>query len=152
MRTYLCVGDVDKVWLTCCGLYSWLVEIDGYDVPYDGITQSSNPSFSDLTTEDIPFALRRLNDVTIDDIADLSGMGEGTDTTSLNNINVADNEDVSDFGKSVACDITGTNVVRNLSFELFCRKLVIHFDIKYRKIELEWPVQNQSIVASTIGV
>ena len=79
-------------------------------------------------------------------------MGEGTDTTSLNNINVADNEDVSDFGKSVACDITGTNVVRNLSFELFCRKLVIHFDIKYRKIELEWPVQNQSIVASTIGV
>ena len=94
-----------------------MLEVDGYDVPYFGIAQSSNPSFRGLTTEDIPFALRRLNDATINNIADLSGIGEGTDTTSLNNlnsVNVADNKDVADFGKSVAYSITGTNVVRNL--------------------------------------
>ena len=67
-------------------------------------------------------------------------------------VKVADNEDVGDFGKLVAYNMTGTNVVSNLSFELFRRKLIMHFDIKYRKKELEWPVQNQSIAASTIGV
>ena len=88
------VGDVDKVWLRCCGFHNLLHEIDRYNVPYNWIAQSSNPSFSDLTTEDIPFALQELNDVSIDNIADLSGMGEGTDTTSRNNLN---NGNVADF-------------------------------------------------------
>ena len=142
------VGDVNKVWLMCCGLHNWLLEVDGYNVPQDIITQSFNPSFSDLTTEDIPFVLWQLKSVTIDNIADLSGIGEGTDTTSndnVNNVNVKDNDDVADFGKAAVYGIAETNVVRNFLFKLQCTSTLSH------NKELEWSVQNQSIAATAIG-
>ena len=125
--------------MMCCALHNWLLQVDGYNVPYNEITQSSNPSFSDLTTEDISFTLQRLQNVTINDIDAFSGTGEGSDTTSNNNVNNVnvdeDNGDTADLGKSVAYDITGTNVVRNFSFELFYSKLITHFDIEYQNKE-----------------
>ena len=65
--------------------------------------------------------LWQLKSVTIDNIADLSGIGEGTDTTSndnVNNVNVKDNDDVADFGKAAVYGIAETNVVRNFLFKL----------------------------------
>ena len=71
------VGNIDKIWSMCfAALHNWLLEVDGYDMVYDRINQSSNPSFHELTKEDILFVLRRLNNVTVDAISDF-GDGRG---------------------------------------------------------------------------
>ena len=82
------VGSVGKVWLTCCALNNWLLEVDGYDIPYNRITQSSNPSFSELTMEDIPIALQQLENVSVERIGKFPEMDEGPDATSMSNNNV----------------------------------------------------------------
>ena len=130
----LSLEKVDQVWLTCCALHNWLLEIDEYDIEYGGVNQSSNPSFSELTAEDIPFALERLETVTE---CDLSGQGGGRDMAPRHDSS-SDSEDEENF--DVPIDQQGTNVVRNLKFESFRAKLITHFDIQHQKKALVWPV------------
>ena len=111
-----------------------MLEIDEYDIEYDGLNQSSNPSFSELTAEDIPFALERLETVTE---CDLSGQGGGRDMAPRHDSS-SDSED--EENSDVPIDQQGTNVVRNLKFESFRAKLITHFDIQHQKKALVWPV------------
>ena len=82
--------SVNQVWLTwCCALHNWLLEIGEYNVEYDGVNQSSNSSFNELTTEDDPFTLQQLNNVTQ---SNLSGLGEGQDIAT-DNMSFSDNDE-----------------------------------------------------------
>ena len=89
--------SVDQVWLTCCALHNWLLEIYAYDVEYGGVIQCSNPSFSEFTIEDVSFALDQLDKVSQ---PDLSWQGVGHDMNT--------GEDAEDEDKE---ETTNTNVV-----------------------------------------
>ena len=52
------VDVTDKIWLTCCALHGLLLDKDGKSVKWDGETGLSD--FDD-ESDNIPFALRRLN-------------------------------------------------------------------------------------------
>ena len=66
-----------------------------------------------------------MENVTVEGIGVFLGMGGGSGVTSTHNNNVnsvnvnEENKDVANVGESVAYDIRGTNVVRNLPFTSF---------------------------------
>ena len=74
---------------------------------------------------------------------DLSSMGFGNDRIADDN----DNNEIDDYDDITAAtginsiDKNGINVVRNLSLDTFRKKLIIHFDIMYKKKEIVWPKQ-----------
>ena len=65
------VDVVDKVWLTCCALHNWLLDIDGLSKPWDGGVCMSDweGSLVDLDfdgiDEAIPNALASLEIMTV---------------------------------------------------------------------------------------
>ena len=79
------VEQVDKVWLTCCALHNWLLDIDGLDEEWkNGV--STNVWEGDMGQLDfegvnpsIPDAITRLYGVQDPCNYDNSGMGPGTD-------------------------------------------------------------------------
>ena len=117
-----------------CVTHNWLLEIDEYDVEYDGLNQSSNLSFNELTAEDISFALEQLETVTK---FDLSGQGGGHDMGPRQDPS-SDNK--AEDSSHIPIDQQGTKIVSNLKFETFRAKLITHFNIQYQKKALEWPV------------
>jgi hypothetical protein len=106
------VKSADKVWLTCCALHNWLLEIDGLDEHWDlGILVDWERELGQIDQQDldqyvIPFACRRLNNPSLDRRYDTSGMGHGIDripnriqndgndgdVINLNDINVNDDD------------------------------------------------------------
>ena len=68
------VDAADNVWMTCCALHNWLLEIDELSLPWDG-------EFGLHDIEDgsmnVPFALSRLQNGEARRQYDSSGMGPG---------------------------------------------------------------------------
>lgn len=129
------IDDVDRVWKTCCALHNWLLEIDGGDMKYGGDAQYGSGSFSELTEEDIPVPVQRLN---LDELnrLDYSGVGVGSDM--INNGD-EDNDGDQQLHGGASVNILGTNIVRKLSQATFRDKLIQHFDIKFKSQDVRWP-------------
>ena len=121
------------------------LEIDGGDLQYGGDVQYyGNGNFSELTEEDIPFALQRLNlDESVLNRWDLSGVGVGNDlTTDSDDANVDDTH----VSGGASVNISETNIGRKLSQAAFREKLMKHFKIKFKDHDVIWPTKKMRIV------
>jgi hypothetical protein len=122
------IKSVDKIWLTCCALHIMLLEEDGLDQPWDGITVPTSEwemELSNLEPEDCPAALVRLLDPAAVRSYDNSAMG----TPFTKDAGIVEEADASEGG---------VRYVKNMSMKLFHSKLVEHFDIKWRMGEIVW--------------
>ena len=107
---------------------------------YGGDVQYGSGSFSELTEEDIPVPVQRLNlyESLLNGLNFL-GLGVGNDLITNgdeDNVNV-DDQHIILGGTSV--NILGTNIVQELSQATFREKLIKHFDIKFESQNVVWP-------------
>ena len=80
------VDAVDNIWLTCCTLHNWLLEIDGLNAKWSEVSMPGSDWEGDLGDCDfegingsIPWSLARLSQHLEPRTLDLSGMGPGID-------------------------------------------------------------------------
>ncbi|KAL7545726.1 hypothetical protein ACHAWF_014021 [Thalassiosira exigua] len=124
------VDAVDKIWLTCCALHNWLLDIDGLDeVWVDGVlVQCTSDWTGDLGKHDfegvsdkIPNAIARLSTNLDPRNYDLSGMGPGDDVMNVHAVDIDFGDDACD-DDAVAESLPNTRVVRELGLGFFRRK------------------------------
>ena len=135
------VEAVDQVWLTCCALHNWLLEIDGLDKAWDGqgIPQSDwNGEMGDHDFEGLPEPMARIASTLDARNYDRSGMGAGSD------VGIEERHPIDLDRITVATEVTPTaagtvRVVNNLGLGYFRSKLVEHFDILWQRHEVKWP-------------
>lgn len=140
------VNVADKVWMTCCAIHNWLLNIDGLNIEWQGEIGLFD---DDEENSRMPFALRRLFNGAERRNYDTSGMGPGyvedddennndedDDDHNINNTQLA-NEDLQNVATVI--NQTAVNDVKNLSCEIMRDKLIIHFDILFRKNSIQWP-------------
>ena len=84
------VEATDKIWMTCCALHNWLLEVDGLDDEWQGGVRSDWESelglhdMDDATRFVPPAALARLNARQLSARHyDMSGMGPGEDRDTI---------------------------------------------------------------------
>lgn len=131
--------SVDRVWLTCCALHNWLLEIDGLDQPWDGVNATTSEwtgDLGELDPTDVPLALRRI--MTPADIRSYDTSRVGGTATNASAVVVSDDEDTNNDTETdgVAEEV---RKVRHLSLDFFRCKLVEHFNIKFDRNEIIWP-------------
>ena len=93
---------------------------------------------------DIPFAIKRLRapgkkrEIQMQ-LRDLSGMGHGTDVERSSTDEVEEERLVENEEQLNAIKENGKIPIRSLSLEYFRKKLITHFNIAYKKKEVQWP-------------
>ena len=140
--------SVDRIWLTCCALHNWLLEVDGLDQRWDGvnaITSEWTGDLGELDPTDVPLALSRIMspaDIRLCDTSTVGGLSEDGGTCVFSN----DDEDTDD---TLTNNVTeGLRKVRHLSLDFFRSRLVDHFNIKFDRNEIIWPKRrgNNSLI------
>jgi DDE superfamily endonuclease len=155
------VVSADKIWMTCCALHNWLLEVDGLEKLWEnGIPSTTNVWEEDLGESDDsdaqqysqsePLSLYRLR-------ASTSTERQGHNTpeigTEHDTIVVPASDDVGEDSIHVLIpntvpvllqDIvnaqpTPTRIVKNLSLQFFRDRLIEHFDILWEQGEITWP-------------
>ncbi|KAG7349035.1 DDE superfamily endonuclease [Nitzschia inconspicua] len=134
----------DKIWKTCCALHNWLLEADGLDKTWGSDYVSS---LGTLNEDDMPLGVRALfsrNNIRTTNY-DSSGMGRGND-------GLEDEEVEADeaFQGHIEKDSTGAIIVRKLSMQQFRERLVVHFDIAFKRKEIQWPRARLGLEEPTI--
>ena len=122
------VERCDNIFLTCCAIHNWFLEIDGRD----GTWESSAAWFdsADEVQRHVPFALRRLNNPA----AVRMGLGTPSEETyDVDNMPVRGTHQINN-------DTLSTNVL-NLDHEEFRKKLITHFDVLFQKRKISWPTR-----------
>jgi hypothetical protein len=140
----------NNIWLTCCALHNWLLEVDGLDGEWDG-------AIGQLEVGDVirhvPFAMQRLALGYDPREYDESGLGPGEDRDDVEVVMATDNAEVpvaeAELGHNENNEETesenGARVVRHLSLKYFRYKLIEHFDILFKRQVLVWPAhRNQT--------
>eukprot|EP00804_Cyclotella_cryptica_P019054 CCRYP_014463-RA/>CCRYP_014463-RA protein AED:0.10 eAED:0.10 QI:0/0/0/1/1/1/2/0/449 len=140
------VESVDKVWLTCCALHNWLLEIDGLDAGWQSrilpLTSEWEGNLGEVDCEGLTQnvillttagALQPRN-------YDTSGMGTGDDVNQTDEIHPADldNKDVYDDDAIYGENIRQTS---ELGLGYFRSRLVEHFDILFKQNKIQWPAR-----------
>ena len=137
------INNTDKIWLTCCALHNWLLEIDGLAKGWEHGVKSCWETEPD-DPRDIPFAIKRLRapgkkrEIQMQ-LRDLSGMGHGTDVERSSTDEVEEERLVENEEQVNAIKENGKIPIRSLSLEYFRKKLITHFNIAYKKKEVQWP-------------
>ncbi len=87
--------------------------------------------------EELPESIRRLTTNLNPQTYDLSGMGQGTDVNKNETYKQDDNDDSCGEDNRQSASLSGESVrvVKKLGLEYFCKNLVEHFDILWRKNE-----------------
>ena len=127
----------DSVWLTCCALHNWLLEVDGLALGWENGVRSNWEVEAD-DHRNTPFALTRLHKPSQKRRYDLSGMGKGNDV-EWNEEGVELTDDIDKNSLHVEKDSEGNVIVRKISLNLFRSKLIRHFNICFQKKEIIWP-------------
>ncbi len=77
---------VDNIWLTCCALHNWLLEIDGLNAEWSEVSMPGSDWDEELGYCDfegidvsVPWSIARLSQRLEPRTLDLSGMGPGID-------------------------------------------------------------------------
>jgi hypothetical protein len=144
---------VDLIWLTCCALHNWLLEIDGLNEAWTGeqvadstaesdwLGELGDHDFDDISRDSVPNAILRLsNNLTVRNF-DSSGMGPGSDVAdeSINLFQMAaPSETVNDDCEEEE-NAGSARVVKNMSLTKFRCKLVEHFHIMWSRNKIVWP-------------
>jgi len=136
LKSGICLEAVDavnKVWLLCCALHNWLLEIGGLSAEWSEI--SAIPGSSDWEGElgdcdfeginvGVPWSLARLSQHLDPRTLDLSGMGPGIDVCEQR-MQPDPEDDTNPVG------VNGVKSVKDMSLKVFRRKLVNHFKILF---------------------
>ena len=131
------IDVVDNIWFTRCVLHNWLLEIDGLNADWSGVSMPVNDWEGNLgdckmvgINVTIPWLLARLSQRLDPRTLDLLGMGpeidvceQRLDPNELNDVNPA--------------GVNGVKSVNNMSFKVFCRKLVNHFKLLFARNEIQ---------------
>ncbi|KAI2512197.1 Plant transposon protein [Fragilaria crotonensis] len=143
------VSQPDKVWLTCCALHNWLLEVDGLDEHWEnGVASDWEGELGMHSAEDAlllasrpssqqPFAMQRLNSRQIRQY-DSSGIGPGPGQVSQQ-VRDAAGPDPNANADIIGATENGARVVRKLPQAYFIKKLVEHFDIMWLRNDIVWP-------------
>ena len=136
------VEKADKIFLTCCALHNWLLDVDGLSAPWEGAvstvtaTRDEGVVISDwdgelgqYEEEDLGFlpeAVRNLNNPAAMRANDISGMGPGSDTVLTNG------EDLRNFVEEEGAAVSNDNTSRSNDnvddqIELVCKLLLAEF-------------------------
>ncbi|KAG7341033.1 hypothetical protein IV203_022984 [Nitzschia inconspicua] len=133
-----------KIWKTCCALHNWLLDTDGLDETWGSDYVSS---LGTMNEEGMPVGVRALfsrNNISTTNY-DSSGMGRG-------NKSFEDEEVEADeaFQGHIEKDSTGAIIVRKLSMKQFRERLIVHFDIAFKRKEIQWPGARLGLEEPTI--
>ncbi len=143
------VDAVDSVWLTCCGLHNWLLEINGLTEEWVGgvckIVSDWDGEVGCLDFEgvrvEVPNALACLS-VNLDpQNYDSSGLGPGLDVIAENRTLLTKEADELSDGiddRNMMLIIRNRRV-KDLSLSVFRRLLVNHFAILFSQNNIVWP-------------
>ena len=140
------VDSVDKVWLTCCALHNWLLDIDGLDkkwkngIPTSIWTSSLGLNDFDGMSEHIPNAIARLSTNLEPRNYDSLGMGPGDDVVEQYAVDI----DLVDHSHHGLVD-GEVRVVRKLGLGFFRSRLVEHYDILWKQNKITWPKSRKPI-------
>ena len=94
----------------------------------------------------VPFAIRRLLCPNTNQDFDSALMGRGDDYT----LNEYDDSEDEEDEQMEAYAVADGNVVRLMNREVFCAKLVEHFDILFKQRKIEWPSRLSSPIPRTV--
>jgi hypothetical protein len=133
-----CAG---KIWLTCCALHNWLLEVDGLNEPWDPNINNTSPwesSLGEFESNELPNAVVKALSPSEVRNYDMSGMGPGKDVETPG----PGRGHISNLDNSV---VVRARHVHNLSLKDFRAKLIEHFDIKYGRHEIVWPTYRGNI-------
>jgi hypothetical protein len=135
------VDGVDDVWLTCCALHNWLLDINGLNGEWkNGMPMSDwEGPMGDMDFEGlddgVAHTIARLSKNLNPRNYDSSGMGPGNDLVG----EVYDFCE-SDFEEGNEGEDTSTSLaINSLSLPFFRSKLVTHFSILYEQNQIVWP-------------
>jgi hypothetical protein len=139
------VDGVDDVWLTCCALHNWLLDIDGLSGEWkNGVPVSDwEGPMGDTDVEGldngVAHTIARLSKNLNPRIYDSSGMGPGNDLVGeVYGFCDSDFEEGSDEGEDITMTLT-TLKISILSLPFFHSKLVTHFSILFERNQIVWP-------------
>ena len=134
------IQNTDKVWLTCCALHNWLLEIDGLAKGWENGVQSNWETEVDNPC-DVPFALKRLKEPGTKRyvdmrLLDLSGLGIGNDVepSVFQNYEIGDEVNKDEVNENEQVNLIKKNgriAVWHLSMDYFWEKLIRHFNIAF---------------------
>ena len=134
--------DADNIWKTCCALHNMLLEVDGLAVGWENGVQSEWETELD-SSQDIPFALRRLIKPGTSRNLDISGIGIGNGIVNSTDSVTTANTDITETNCDNHFVNRGNEGVpipnRDMQFHLFRQKLIRHFNISFHKKEVKWP-------------
>jgi hypothetical protein len=132
----------DNIWLTCCALHNMLLDHDGLDerwqagVPSDWQGELGQHEQRDLNR--LPPAITRLHNPALSRNYDSSAMGHGEDFYDERRARQLHYEP-QDRVSQVIAQLDGAVMVRSLTMEQFCKRLVKHFNIAFAHREIVWP-------------
>jgi hypothetical protein len=146
------VEKADAIWHTCCALHNWLLEFDGLEGPVGGVQAScwegEDGELGEYTVERFAGqqainAIQAINNTPQARRFDLSGMGAGDDVDPIEAPAVGRNNYDALHARLQANRTNSPRVVKDLPLDYFRDHLIEHFDIKWRRNEVDWPVRNQ---------
>jgi hypothetical protein len=123
----------DNIWLTCCALHNWLLDVDGLSAEWkEGVQGDCQSSWGLHDEKDAQrFGVTRDYDA--------SAPSASRDTEDQ----TEDSEEEVDL---VEVSISGEQLVRKMKLAVFRGKLVDHFDYKWRRQEIRWPSRTGTAV------
>jgi hypothetical protein len=132
----------DMVWKTCCALHNWLLEVDGLNEKWqDGVSSPWEGELGQFEEEDIqliPENIRRR--LTPDELR----MYDSSDWNleASHECNGDNDDEVEDLDPTIEEPLPPDGQVRHvrkLTRDQFRSCLVDHFDILFRKNQIQWP-------------
>jgi hypothetical protein len=132
------VEATDKLWLTCCALHNYLLEVDGLDKDWmHGMASEWEGGLGNHHSADVvehgpnsPEDMRTF---------DMSGMGPGTDAEETNDDGDKAEEHIGE--NPVTGDCRLVRIVRKLSLPYFRDRLVQHSNILFHQNKIKWPTR-----------
>jgi DDE superfamily endonuclease len=136
----------DNIWLTCCALHNLLLEVDGLDKKWEeGVPSDWEGELGDNDPSEMerhaPLAIQRLRNperfgsrehenesAEPRPLVETGRISEGEDDASDNSDGIGDH-----------CDSDGAIYINSLSYTDFRARLVVHFDILWRRHRIVWP-------------
>ena len=159
------VEAADKIFLTCCALHNWLLEIDGLNDRWEngvGFPSDWQGEIGDLNLDGsadeqdgdidvaLPAAIQRLRHPLARNYEDVSGMGKGDDREPsqplvyqqqdsdcyYTDLSTTSEEEEENSRQQDHCRV---KKVCELDLQFFRSKLIRHFDIAFTRNEIVWP-------------
>ena len=131
------ISSCDKLWLTCCALHNMLLFVDGLDKNWENGVKSFYENENDDDEMNVaPFAINRLNRNLVGSEVEVQNVVIENNSVTNSNIN---------FSKYT---VDGKRVVSMLPLDLFQERLIHHFDIRFKRNDLQWP--NRTRTSRTI--